>query len=282
MAIFKTLVEPTLTAPVPVRVWPEARVKPAGAAASKVPAAPMAMVVGVSSEPKAVRASVPTFTFTVPVSVFAESRESLPAPTLVSVPAPASACVKITSLPLVSIVPVLVAAIVRPLETSSLLPVANFSVASPVKVRPVEVASVLMPAISRVPWASLKPPVKRLVAASESVPLPVLAKLPAPVSAVAKVTSLPLVSIVAVLLAAATRDGDMSVVTSDPYLRVASPVKVSEEGEPKVRPFTTPARDACLAMVKVPAASVRLPVAKESSPSRINSPLPFFVNSNWP
>ena len=283
-AMAKALAVPTLTAPVPVSVWPEASVKPTrpGAEASKVPAAPTAMVAGVSSEPKAERASVPPRTPAVPVRALAESRVSVPLPVLVRVPEPDSECVKVTSLPLVLMVPVLPAATVRPLETSSLLPVANLSVALPVKVRPVEAASVLVPAISSVPWASLKPPVKALVAESVSVPLPVLAKLPAPLSAEAKVTSLPLVSIVPVLPAAATSDGDMSVFTPVAYLRVALPVKVSEDGEPKLRPLRTPAKEFCLAMVSVPSATERLPEAKESRPSRISSPLPFLVNSNWP
>ena len=191
---------------------------------------------------------------------------------------------KVTSLAFVSIVPVLPAATVRPLETSSLLPVANLSVALPVKVRPVEAASVLVPAISSVPWARLKPPVKALVAERVSVPLPVLAKLPAPLSAEAKVTSLPLVSIVPVLPAAATSDGDMSVNTPVAYLRVALPVKVSEDGGPYPypSPLTTPHKEDCLAIVKVPAAKVTLPAAEDSRPSRISSPLPFLVNSNWP
>ena len=225
---------------------------------------------------------MPAFTLNAPVRVVGASKVRTPAPALVSEPTPPMALAKVTSLPLVSMVPVLVDATVRPLETSSVLPVANFSVELPVKVRPVEVPKVLVPAISRVPWASLKPPVKALVAASVSVPLPVLAKLPAPLSAAAKVTLFAPISMVPVLPAAETKERETSVVTPAAYFKVASPVKVSDEGTPKTAPLITPASDAGLAMVKVPAAIFTLPAPNGSRPSRINSPAPFLVRTKVP
>ena len=88
------------------------------------------------------------------------------------------------------------------------------------------------------------------------------------------------ISMVPVLPAAETKERETSVVTPVAYFKVASPVKVSDEGTPKTAPFITPVSEADLAMVKVPAAIFTLPAPNGSRPSRINSPLPFFVNSN--
>jgi len=125
----------------------------------------------------------------------------------------------------------------------------------------------------------LKPPVKALVAVSVSLPEPVLAKLPSPLRAGAWVTSFGPMSMVPVLPAAETRTAERSAVTPVPYLRVASPVKVTSVPLPKA---PTPESELLLSMVKVPARRFTEPSEIGSVPSIVSSPAPFFVKVKEP